>query len=52
MDDSDSRLAMTTPEQRRRNRRLGLLLLVFVLAVFAWTVFRGASLLSHMGTSP
>jgi hypothetical protein len=33
-----------TPEQRRRNRIAGLVLLVFVIAVFAWTIFKGGSL--------
>ncbi|WP_232468087.1 cytochrome oxidase small assembly protein [Bordetella genomosp. 13] len=37
---------MTTPEQQRRNRKTGIILLVFVAAVFAWTVFRGAVLLA------
>lgn len=37
-----------TPEQRRRNRIAGLILLAFVLAVFGWTFFRGASILTHM----
>ncbi|WP_222129942.1 cytochrome oxidase small assembly protein [Bordetella genomosp. 13] len=37
---------MATPEQTRRNRKVGLILLVFVVAVFAWTVFRGAVLLT------
>lgn len=33
-----------TPEQRRRNRIIGLVLLVFVVAVFAWAMFKGSSL--------
>ncbi|WP_232462469.1 cytochrome oxidase small assembly protein [Bordetella genomosp. 9] len=33
-----------TPEQRRRNRIAGVVLLVIVVAVFAWTIFKGASL--------
>ncbi|SAI66333.1 Uncharacterised protein [Bordetella ansorpii] len=37
---------MATPEQSRRNRKAGLVLLLFVLAVFAWTIFRGAVLLA------
>ena len=35
-----------TPEQRRRNKIAGLVLLVFVVAVFAWTVTRGPALLT------
>ena len=35
-----------TPEQRRRNRIAGLILVVFVAAVFAWTLLRGSSLLT------
>lgn len=35
-----------TPEQRRRNKIAGLVLLVFVVAVFAWTVIRGSALLT------
>ncbi|WP_459618672.1 cytochrome oxidase small assembly protein [Bordetella sp. 2513F-2] len=41
-----------TPEQRRRNRRAGFVLLAIVLAVFAWTLLRGAVLLSGMGAAP
>lgn len=37
-----------TPEQRRRNRIAGVILLLFVLAVFGWTFLRGASLLTNM----
>ncbi|MDQ8030716.1 cytochrome oxidase small assembly protein [Bordetella genomosp. 1] len=37
-----------TPEQRRRNRIAGLILLVFVLAVFGWTFLRGGPMLSGM----
>jgi len=37
---------MPTPEQTRRNRKAGLILLVVVLAVFAWTFIRGASLMT------
>ena len=36
---------MTTPQQQRRNRKTALILLAIVLAVFAWTFFRGAVLL-------
>ncbi|MGN6457963.1 MAG: cytochrome oxidase small assembly protein [Achromobacter mucicolens] len=35
-----------TPEQRRRNKIAGLVLLVFVVAVFAWTVIRGSAWLT------
>ena len=35
-----------TPEQRRRNKIAGLVLLAFVIAVFAWTVLRGSALLT------
>jgi hypothetical protein len=35
-----SRTAMT-PEQRRKNKIAGLILLAFVLALFAWTMIRG-----------
>ncbi|WP_217278792.1 cytochrome oxidase small assembly protein [Achromobacter pestifer] len=40
-----------TPEQRRRNKIAGLVLLVFVIAVFAWTVLRGSALLSGVAVS-
>lgn len=33
-----------TPEQRRRNRIAGLALLVFVVAIFAWAIFKGSHL--------
>ncbi|WP_217906518.1 cytochrome oxidase small assembly protein [Bordetella genomosp. 11] len=33
-----------TPEQRRRNRIIGLVLLAFVVAVFAWAMFKGGNL--------
>lgn len=36
---------MTTPQQRR-NRKTALILLVFVLAVFGWTLLRGGGLLA------
>jgi hypothetical protein len=35
-----------TPEQRRRNRIAGLVLLVLVVAIFAWSMFRGGALFS------
>jgi hypothetical protein len=38
-----------TPEQRRRNKIIGLVLLVFVLAVFAWAMFKGGSLFTGDG---
>ncbi len=34
-----------TPEQRRKNRRLGLALLVAVVLIMAWTFWRGSALL-------
>lgn len=34
-----------TPEQRRKNKRTGLTILVFVLAVFAWVVYRQVQLI-------
>ena len=40
-----------TPEQRRRNKIAGLVLLVFVLAVFAWTMLRGASILTGVAVN-
>lgn len=38
-----------TPEQRRRNRIVGLVLLAFVVAVFAWAMFKGSHLLAGGG---
>jgi predicted nucleic acid-binding Zn ribbon protein len=42
-----------TPEQklrqRRRNLRLGLVLLFIVVAIFAWTMLRGGSMFAGMG---
>ncbi|MCW3151423.1 MULTISPECIES: cytochrome oxidase small assembly protein [Achromobacter] len=35
-----------TPEQRRRNKIAGWVLVAFVIAVFGWTVFRGSALLT------
>jgi len=35
-----------TPEQRRRNKIAGLILLAIVIAVFAWTFFRGSAMLA------
>jgi len=29
-----------TPEQRRKNKRTGLIFLVFVIAVFVWVIYR------------
>ena len=40
-----------TPEQRRRNKIAGLVLLAFVIAVFAWTVLRGSALLSGVAVN-
>ncbi|WP_279628478.1 hypothetical protein [Bordetella genomosp. 12] len=37
-----------TAQQRRRNRVAGLILLLFVLAIFGWTFVRGAGFLSRM----
>ncbi len=36
---------MTTPEQRRRNRILGIVLAIIVLAIYAWVFVRGSDLL-------
>ncbi len=33
-----------TPEQRRKNRNTGIALLIVVIAVIAWTFWRGGSL--------
>ncbi|WP_257737157.1 hypothetical protein [Bordetella bronchialis] len=33
-----------TPEQRRRNRIAAVVLVIFVLAVFAWAMFKGGGL--------
>lgn len=33
-----------TPEQRRRNKIVGLVLLAFVVFIFAWAMFKGGSL--------
>ncbi len=30
-----------TPEQRRRNRRTGLILAIFAVAILVWTFVRG-----------
>ncbi|KCB48439.1 coiled-coil domain-containing protein 56 protein [Bordetella hinzii 1277] len=40
--------AVMMPQQRRRNRIAGLILLAFVLAVFGWTFVRGAGFLARM----
>jgi hypothetical protein len=29
-----------TPEQRRKNKKVGLLILAFVIAVFVWVIVR------------
>ncbi len=36
---------MTTPQQRRRNRLMGIILAVIVLAIYAWVFLRGGELL-------
>lgn len=36
---------MTTPQQRRRNRLLGIILALIVLAIYAWVFFRGSELM-------
>ncbi|WP_394062609.1 cytochrome oxidase small assembly protein [Alcaligenes sp. WGS1538] len=36
-----------TPEQRRRNRRTGLLLALFVAAVLVWTFLKGSQFLGQ-----
>ena len=33
---------MTTPQQRRRNRLMGLILVLIVLAIYAWVFVRGS----------
>jgi len=35
-----------TPEQRRRNKTVGLTLLAIVIALFALTFFRGSAILT------
>lgn len=35
-----------TPEQRRRNRKTGLLLALVVIAIMAWIFIRGSALLN------
>lgn len=34
-----------TPEQRRRNRKTGLILAVIVIVIIGWTFLRGSALL-------
>ena len=36
---------MTTPQQRRRNRLIGIVLGLIVLAIYAWVFVRGSELL-------
>lgn len=36
---------MVTPEQRRKNRRLGLALLIMVILIMVWAFWRGGELL-------
>ena len=35
-----------TPEQRRRNRKTGLLLALVVIAIMAWIFIRGSAILN------
>lgn len=35
-----------TPEQRRRNRIVGIILAIIVIAIFAWTFLRGSALMN------
>lgn len=35
-----------TPEQRRKNRNLGIGLFIVVIAIMAWAFWRGAQLLT------
>jgi hypothetical protein len=35
-----------TPEQRRRNRRTGILLAIVVIAIMAWIFIRGSAVLN------
>jgi len=37
-------MAAMTPEQRRRNRRTGLILATIVATLFGWALVRGAGL--------
>ena len=36
---------MTTPQQRRRNKILGIILAIIVAAIYAWVFFRGNELM-------
>lgn len=36
---------MTTPQQRRRNRIMGIILAIIVAAIYAWVFLRGNELL-------
>lgn len=36
------------PKPRRGNKTIGLILLAWVIAIFAWTFFRGSALMSGM----
>jgi hypothetical protein len=38
-----------TPEQRRRNKTAGLVLLVIVVAIFAWSMLKGGRLFMSGG---
>jgi hypothetical protein len=47
-------VSVMTPEQkrkriRRRNVRLGLILLFIVVAIFGWTLLRGGSMFAGIG---
>ncbi|MBO9354266.1 hypothetical protein GG851_09680 [Bordetella petrii] len=35
-----------TPEQRRRNKITGLILLAIVIALFVWTFLRGSAIMA------
>ncbi|MFC4277445.1 cytochrome oxidase small assembly protein [Achromobacter aloeverae] len=37
-----------TPEQRRRNKTVGLALLAVVLVIFVWALFKGSSLFTPL----
>ncbi|WP_226952964.1 cytochrome oxidase small assembly protein [Mesopusillimonas faecipullorum] len=37
---------MTTPQQRRRNRLMGIILAIVVVAIYVWIFVRGSELLN------